>query len=90
MYLGIRVDQTPTVVSKEISAFLFRKKIGESLPCFREETAHTVHEPVYLVFPAQKYAAQDKAEAAVRVCSLIFTLVNAPPPARAIGSRSWS
>ena len=67
MYLGIRIDQTPMVVSQEIAAFLFRKEIGESLPCFREETAHTVHEPVDLVFPAQEYAAQDKAEAAVRV-----------------------
>ena len=67
MYLGIRIDQTPMVVSKEIAAFLYRKVIGESSPCFREETAHTVHEPVDLVFSAQEYAAQDKAEAAVRV-----------------------
>ena len=67
MYLGIRIDQTPIVISKEIPAFLYRKVIGESLPCFREETAHTVHEPVDLVFSAQEYAAQDKAEAAVRV-----------------------
>ena len=67
MYLGIRIDQTPMVISKEIAAFLCRKVIGESLPCFRKETAHTVHEPVDLVFPAQEYAAQDKAEAAVRV-----------------------